>query len=190
MRDKRPVLTALLLASITLLSCSERMVEESAELRDITPTQTIENFTMTESYEANAEWKLLAKHADIYDKKKTALVTDLRVDFYKDGEVSSVLTADWGIIDLSNNDMTAYDHVMVIASEGERLETSKLRWDASDFRIRSDEPVRFTKGESVINGIGFDSDPALTNFSTTKMVGTLTDEDVQEYSEEDEELAP
>jgi LPS export ABC transporter protein LptC len=182
----------LVLAGIVISAgaCSERGIEESTEVRETTPAQSIENFTMTETYQADAEWRLLAEHADIYDTQKTARVTNLQVNFYKEGKVTSVLTADWGIIDLTNNDMTAYDHVQVLASSGEKLETSKLRWDASDGRIRSDEPVRFSKGKSIINGVGFDSDPELTNFQTTKMVGKLSDQEVQEYNKEGEEIAP
>jgi LPS export ABC transporter protein LptC len=190
MEHSRILLLVFMVVIATIAACSERGIEESTEVRETTPAQTIENFTMTETYQADAEWRLVAEHADIYDTQKTARVTDLEVRFYKDGKVTSVLTADWGIIDLSNNDMTAYDHVLVLASSGEKLETSKLRWDASDGRIRSDEAVRFIKGKSIINGIGFDSDPALTNFQTTKMVGTLSDEEVQEYNEEGEEIAP
>jgi len=106
--------------------------------------------------------------------------------------------------------MVAYEKVFVVTEEGDKLKTSKLRWDNADKMIRSDEKVMLERGKSIIygigfesdpelnsfkttkmvgylTGIGFESDPELNSFKTTKMVGYLTEEEVSEYSGEEEE---
>lgn len=182
----RNLIVIFLIMALTLLFCERETEGVGRQIEDRAPDQRIENFTLVESIKGNIEWRLFADYADIYEKKKVAKVVNITIEFYKEGERSSTLTADWGTIDLGSHDMVAYSNVVVVASDGTKLETSKLRWDAFDKHIRSDEKVRFTKKESVIYGIGFESDPDLNNFITSRMVGHLTDEEVSIYTEEEE----
>jgi LPS export ABC transporter protein LptC len=175
-----------LLLLIMLFQCSRQAGEIAPQIESRTPDQRIEDFTLTETCKGTEEWRLVADYADIYEQTKVAKAVNITIEFYKQNKRSSVLTANWGTIDLGSNDMVAYNNVVVIASDGTRLETSKLRWDAFDSHIRSDEKVRFTKNDSVIYGIGFESDPDLQNFKTSRMVGHLTNEEVSIYSGEEE----
>ncbi|MGQ9706574.1 MAG: LPS export ABC transporter periplasmic protein LptC [bacterium] len=165
------------------LHCNKETEESPIKIDSRTPDQKIEDFTLTETYKGNEEWRLVADCADVYEQMKVAKAVNITIEFYEKGKRSSILTADWGTIDLGSNDMVAYNNVIVISSDGTKLETSKLRWDAFDAHIRSDEKVRFTKNESIIYGVGFESDPNLENFKTTRMVGHLTNEEVSIYSE-------
>src|SRR5438046_14020 len=48
-------------------------------------------------------------------------------------------------------------NVVVISSEGMRLETSVLRWDADEQRLWTDAPVTITRDGSVVHGTGQDA---------------------------------
>ena len=186
MKIKFEILALLLIILAYLSQCSRQMEETTPQIENRTPDQRIEDFTLTETYKGSETWHLVADYADVYEQMKVAKAVNITIEFYKQGKRSSTLTANWGTIDLGSNDMVAYNNVVVIASDGTKLETSKLRWDAFDAHIRSDEKVRFTKGNSIIYGIGFESDPDLENFKTSRMVGHLTNEEVSIYSGEEE----
>jgi LPS export ABC transporter protein LptC len=174
--------------AILFAGCNDEDTEYKIKLDNIVSDQRVEDFILTETMDGELVWKLEADYADMYEDKDIARINGVEVKFYKDGEVSSHLTSDWGTVDLKSNNMVAYERVIVVTDDGDILRTSKLRWDASDKMIRSEEKVKLIRKKSIIYGIGFETDPELNSFKTTKMVGYLTEEEVSEYSGEEEEL--
>jgi LPS export ABC transporter protein LptC len=73
-------------------------------------------------------------------------------------------------VDLSRGVLIATGHVVVVTVEGNRLETEELYWDRKNAKVSSDVFVRLTRGEDVITGIGFESDPNLERYEIRKNV--------------------
>lgn len=83
--------------------------------------------------------------------------------FTPTGEQDAVMTADRGMHSNRLGTMEARGNVIVVSSEGERLETPHLRFDPQRNEILSDSAFTLTQGDRVTKGIGFVSNPDMSN---------------------------
>jgi LPS export ABC transporter protein LptC len=79
------------------------------------------------------------------------------------GEQQAVLTSNQGSHSSRLGTMEARGNVLVISSDGKRLESPHLKYDPSRDEISSDSAFTLTEGERVTKGIGFVSNPDMTN---------------------------
>ena len=79
------------------------------------------------------------------------------------GEEDAVLTALAGSHSNRLGTMEARGDVVVTTAEGERLTTAHLRYDPSRNEISSDSAFTLTEGTRVTKGVGFVSNPDMTN---------------------------
>lgn len=89
--------------------------------------------------------------------------------FDRDGNVTSILTADEGTYHYDSGNMTARENVVVVnPDEGRRLETSVLNYNRSQNRIWSDEATRmFEPDGTVVEGTAFESDSSMDDIDLT-----------------------
>jgi LPS export ABC transporter protein LptC len=80
-----------------------------------------------------------------------------------EGEQNAVLTSDQGTHLLRTGAMEARGHVVVVGSDGRTLESPHLKFDPARNEITSDSAFTMTEGERVTRGIGFVSNPEMTN---------------------------
>lgn len=125
-----------------------------------TPTQILRDFRTTESDSGKVRYVMNAQVARVYSDDVTRAEA-IRVEFYDQGKQVSVLTAREGVI--QGQRMTAMGDVLVVTTDGTRLQTESLYWDHQLGKIRSEEFVRITrKGDpEVLTGRGLTSDPDL-----------------------------
>lgn len=83
--------------------------------------------------------------------------------FTTSGEQQAVLTADQGSHSSRLGTMEARGNVVVVSSEGKKLETPHLKYDPTRSEISSDSAFTLTEGERITKGIGFVSNPEMTN---------------------------
>ena len=76
--------------------------------------------------------------------------------------------------------MEAKYDVVIVNSEGERLNTEHLIWDRKNQRIYSNVFVTITTEDEVIMGEGFESNESFTKYKILKPKGTISQED-EEY---------
>lgn len=112
--------------------------------------------------------------ADTAFNVEERLVIDLRggmeVTFFdRDGNVTSILTAEEGTYHWDSGNMTARENVVVVSpNEGRRLETSVLNYDRSQDRIWSEETTRmFEPDGTIVEGTAFESDSSMDNIDLT-----------------------
>ncbi len=126
--------------------------------------QEIDGFTLTQTREGSKVWSISADHALVFIDADRIEMMDLRVDFFdEDGEVRSTLTANEGVLARRTNDMEVTDNVVIYAADGTILTTDKLTWNERKGKVESDRPVRVTKGDDVMTGVGVEADPDLKN---------------------------
>jgi LPS export ABC transporter protein LptC len=123
------------------------------------PLQITRGFTTTESDSGLVRYVFKARIARFYAGDITR-AEDIQVDFHDDGRKVSVLTAKEGFLDADGR-LRAQGNVVVLSTEGYRLETEKLYWDRTQRKIRSEEFVRLTKGSDVLTGYGLTTDANL-----------------------------
>ena len=69
--------------------------------------------------------------------------------------------------------MTASESVVLISSQGEKLETEELIWDERENKIYTDKKVIITTAKELIQGEGFESKPDFSEYSISKIQGTF-----------------
>jgi LPS export ABC transporter protein LptC len=108
-----------------------------------------------------------ADSAYIYDASGRADLKNIRVQFYSpEGVEQSVLTAREGSYWSRTNQMSARGDVVVVrTSDGARLRTDFLQYDAAKAEVTTDRPWVADKGEQHLEGDGFVCDPSFTNCS-------------------------
>ena len=147
--------------------CGCREMEESSVEERHRPTQVAEGFTLTETISGEKVWCLKADKALSYEDEDLIKIYGVTIEFYKEGGHYSTLTSEEGIYHTSTADMEAFGEVVVESEEG-RLETDRLNWVAKEEKIRTDDYVKITKGETVITGRGLESDPRLESVKIEK----------------------
>lgn len=103
-------------------------------------------------------------HMQKFAKSDSIFLDDsVTVDFFKDGEHSSVLYSSMGKIDEKTNNMTAIGNVSVFSDSGITLYTQELHWVDKIEKIKTDKFVTIITELDTIWGYGFESDQNLKN---------------------------
>ena len=164
------MLAAALAVSI-LLSCEGVDENGRSVYTEDVPDQEFSDFTTVESDSGVVKWVLSAPVARVYNASKLLVTDDPRIEFYnQDGTLASVLLARKGEYNQVTHDLTALGDVIVTSSEGYMLETESLVWVEKLEEIHTEDFVRFIKGEDILTGYGFRSDPDLKNVEIMKDV--------------------
>lgn len=99
-----------------------------------------------------------------YDDNTREELRKVTARFYTTaGEQQAVLTSEQASHSSRLGTMEARGNVVVISSEGKRLDSPHLKYDPSRNEISSDSAFTLTEGERVTKGVGFVSNPEMTN---------------------------
>lgn len=175
----RFVAAVALLASLGAWSCGTQDAEEAAPQPENIPTQIVENLVLRETESGRVQWILRADRALRYEGQPTQLEV-MRIEFYDESgtNVQSTLTALGGTVDEQTRELLAQGDVVVVTSDGIRLESPELRWDPEVNKITTETHVKISEGENVLTGLGITSDIHLKSYVIHSDVqGTLRDED-------------
>lgn len=157
----------LTLFSLLLVNC-KREESRAIPTREPFPHEVLEELILKEMHKGSTMWVLNAGKAVNYEEEQVIKVYDIELEFYDDEIVSSVLTADSGAVFMSNKDMRALGNVKVVTREDAFLETDELEWSNVKRLISTETEIRITTQESVITGIGFESDPELKHIKVKR----------------------
>ncbi|MFH1312246.1 MAG: LPS export ABC transporter periplasmic protein LptC [Candidatus Eisenbacteria bacterium] len=163
----KPVVGLILAGLVVAGACSREepgdLIEERSEPL---PDQVISDFKITETSLGKKDWTMRAEKAYIYEKRNLLEARVIEVNFFSEqGEVRSVLIADYGKINRYSGDMEARGNVVVTGSDGVVLESQSLTWDSATRQIASDDSVKVIRNEDVLTGWGFKGDPDLGSFT-------------------------
>jgi|APTNR8051073442_1049403.scaffolds.fasta_scaffold09207_5 LPS export ABC transporter protein LptC len=169
----------LLIILISFSSCSEdkKEVKTLFAIDDVkdSPDQISYDFSVYFMDSSLVKAFLKADRARIYEKKKeTKLDSHVVVDFYskENGKKVSNLRADSVTIDDATRNMIAMGNVVVVSdSNNTTVNTSVLEWHNETRRLTSDKYVKIVSPDQEIEGIGFESDETLKNYTIYKVKG-------------------
>jgi LPS export ABC transporter protein LptC len=163
------------LVILNLSSCGKEKPERpGVSDKKSFPDQAIENFTLTYTNQGEKEWELEADRAEIYKREGKTIVQKLKIKFYDQGKITSILTAREGELCSPAGDMEVRGDVVVTSEEeGITLKTESLKWDAQRKKIVTDDFVRQEKGDTIITGQGLESDPELEKVVIKKNVKVI-----------------
>jgi LPS export ABC transporter protein LptC len=158
-------LLALGLVGAGLSGCSGGKKLSASGTKGELPDGEVEDFSITETDSGRTQWTLFAKHAATYQARDLVTARTLRIDFFDEkGQKSSELVAREGELYQRTRDMIARGNVVLLTTEGWRMSTEEMHFLNSRRKITSDKLVRVEKQGTVLEGVGFESDPNLEHF--------------------------
>lgn len=159
---------------ILLLFCCSRpdnqlpIENKNKEIPDQEMWNSVYNWTKNGLRFVNIQYGHMRKFA----KSDSIFLDDsLTVDFFKEGEHSSVLYSSKGKIDEKTNNMTAVGNVSVFSDSGITLYTEELNWVDKIEKIKTDKFVTIITELDTIFGYGFESDQQLKNWEIYNVRG-------------------
>lgn len=116
----------------------------------------IKEVHLQEEASGNVRWKLDADEAEVFERDGTTRLRRVTVTIEEPGRTWNV-TGDEGELLESNKDVVIRKNVVLISSDGIRLETESLRWQAKEKRVWTDDPVILYRQGVIVRGQGLES---------------------------------
>jgi LPS export ABC transporter protein LptC len=112
-----------------------------------------------------AKGLLLADTAFTYDEGSRLVLRRVNVTFYtSQGLKDGVMTSQSGLYNSRLSRLEAKGDVVVVRNDGKRLTTPQLVYDQARNQFFTDTSFVLNEPERTFTGVGFESDPRMTNF--------------------------
>jgi LPS export ABC transporter protein LptC len=103
-------------------------------------------------------WSLDAEQAESFPGTGRTLLRKVVIGV-DDGDRQWKVTSDEGDLIQETKDVELRGKVVLVSSEGLRVETTVLRWNNGEGRAWTDQPVTIYKGAGVVKGTGLEARP-------------------------------
>jgi len=125
------------------------------------PVQTradyrIKEVHLQEEGRGSTRWQLDAEYGEVFEEQGKTVMRKVIVRVEQPARVWTV-SADEGDMLRDSKDVDLRGNVVLVTSDGLRLETAHLAWAAKEQRAWSDHPVTIYRGGVVVRGQGFES---------------------------------
>jgi LPS export ABC transporter protein LptC len=100
-------------------------------------------------------WRLRAEQALMYEQEGRTTLRNLTVRVFQKDRSWTILGEE-GDLDQNTKNVEVRKNVVITSSDGLRMDTSVIRWDADAQRLWTDEPVTLSRDGSVVRGTAFD----------------------------------
>lgn len=130
------------------------------------PAQESWDITIVISDSGHRKTLIKAGHAAEYhkdDKKEIHVDGGVSVRIVNPDSSTTLITAGRGIVH-NNQDIEAFDDVVIRSDDGTVLRTEYITRSASDHMIRTDKYVTITSPSRTIRGYGFESDDGMKRY--------------------------
>jgi len=125
------------------------------------PRQELLDYKLTETVAGVRQWVLSSDRMLRFAGREDLDLTDVHMDFHRQGEPFSTLDADSGRVNPRTRAVHVWGAVDVVTTDGRRLQTEDLVFDNATGRITNDVFNRFTRDGDVLTGYGLDATPDL-----------------------------
>jgi LPS export ABC transporter protein LptC len=150
----------------------EAIIAEVQKKTDENPDVTLENIHYVETKGKRKEWELRAKSGQHFLQDDYTTLNDLNVIFYGEGGRTVTMTGGKGAMK-GRKEIEVSDHVVITSSDGYRVTTNSLHYDAQRKQIFNDDPV-VLEGKGVrVKGIGVLVDLQTKKLSILRKVETV-----------------
>ncbi len=177
---------ALLGLLVMVLSACEPDTESTATATTATdepvaekPAQQFFDYRLIESNAGVRQWVLESTEMQKFTGQRDAILIDVHMDFFQDGEHFSVLTADSGRANLHTKNIHTWGDVVIITDDGRKLETEQLYFNNETELIHNDVFNRFTRQFDVMTGIGLEATPDLEYIELKRDVQAEVDDSTE-----------
>lgn len=129
---------------------------------DIVPAQSdqqIKQVHLQEDAKGGYRWSLDAEQADSYESTGRTLLRKVVIGI-EEPTRKWTITGDEGDLIQQTRDVELRGHIVLVSSDGLRLETTRLLWSSSQSRAWTEEPVTVYRAGVVVTGSGLDTRPS------------------------------
>src|SRR5215813_11204955 len=116
----------------------------------------IKEVHLQEEGRGSTRWQLDAEYGEIFEGQGQTVMKKVVVRVDEPARVWTV-SADEGSMVQETKDVELRGHVVLVTSDGLRLETERLAWTAKEQRAWTDQPVTIFREGIVVRGQGFET---------------------------------
>jgi LPS export ABC transporter protein LptC len=149
---------ALFLSAVVglLLTKSRGPRLEAPEAAQTKADYRIKEVHLQEEERGSARWQLDAEYGEIFEEQGKTVMKKVTIRINERTRTWTV-SGDEGDLFRDTKDVELRGHVVVVSSDGLRLETKRLNWAAKEQRAWTDQPVTIWRSGVVARGQGFES---------------------------------
>ncbi|MBK8165947.1 MAG: LPS export ABC transporter periplasmic protein LptC [bacterium] len=137
------------------------------------PRQELLDYRLTESAAGVRQWVLTSDRMLRFAGREDLELTDVHMDFHREGAHFSTLDADSGRVNPRTRAVHVWGAVDVVTTDGRRLQTEDLVFDNVTGRISNEVFNRYTHGTDVLTGYGLDATPDLAHVEIKREVAAV-----------------
>jgi LPS export ABC transporter protein LptC len=116
----------------------------------------IKEVHLQEQDRGRASWQLDAEEGESFEDQGKTLMRKVTIRI-NEPERAWTVNGDEGYLLRDSKDVELRGHVVVVSSDGLRIETSRLNWAAREQRVWTDQPVTIWRSGVIVRGQGFES---------------------------------
>nr|AEI30646.1 protein containing DUF1239 [uncultured microorganism] len=113
------------------------------------------NSFCTESEAGKPKWDIRAQSAAFASSGEASL-SKVEINLYKEGKKVITVRSDKGVYDKASQSVVLEGNVFGLTNEGQSFSTRRLEWDAARGKISTQDPVKITGNNVIINGRGLE----------------------------------
>jgi LPS export ABC transporter protein LptC len=144
-------------AIVTMLVAKGRTTRP--EVVEPEPTKAdyrVKEVQLREEGRGGTKWQLDAAQAETFEQSGKTILKKVRIGIEQGGQTWTV-TGDEAEMARGNKDWELRGNVVLVSSDGLRLETTRLQWEGDQQRAWTDEPVTVYRPGAVVKGRGLEA---------------------------------
>ena len=126
---------------------------------DLPPTKAdyrIKEIRLQEQQGDRLHWRLVADQAEVFSREGKTVMQKVTVTI-EEADRTWTVTGDEGDLLDATKDVEIRKNVVLTSTDGLRLETNTLRWQAKERRVWTNDPVTIFRDGAVIRGQGLEA---------------------------------
>ena len=128
------------------------------------PRQTLTKLSLSQSYLGASVWKLQSPSALLEEATQKADLDSPRMQFYKEGRLSSRVSSLTGRVNLATHDVILSTDVVLVSMEDQSvLKTDLLNYSSKEDKLWTESEVELRKPAGVMRGRGMRASPDLSD---------------------------
>lgn len=144
------------LSVVGVILIKGRHTQAPADLPSSSADFRIKEIRLREQASGNLQWRLRADQAEIFEEQGRTLMRKVTVTI-REPDRTWTVTGEEGDLVNATKDVEIRKNVVLVSSDGLRLETDRLSWHAKERRVWTRDPVTIFREGAVIRGQGLDA---------------------------------
>ena len=126
---------------------------------DLAPTKAdyrIKEVRLQEQGSGKVQWRLTADQAEVFEREGKTVMRKVTITIHEPDRTWTVTGEEGDLLD-ATKDVEIRKNVVLVSSDGLRLETDRLSWQAKERRLWTSEPVTIFRQGAMVRGQGLEA---------------------------------